>query len=153
MAASRIAHLSGLIAVNVAKLEDYLKEKNLPVPSFDVDGPVNMNHSSDAPEIEAARIAAIEASIELSDLLQGPILSLRPIVNNQIKFRRWSKLNLCQMNGSSLQAIYRFDIANKVPIHGDISYEELTKLCQIRESDLCCTPHLALLHGFSPSFP
>lgn len=136
MAASRIAHLSGLIAVNVAKLEDYLKEKNLPVPSFDVDGPVNMNHSSDAPEIEAARIAAIEASIELSDLLQGPILSLRPI-----------------MNGSSLQAIYRFDIANKVPIHGDISYEELTKLCQIRESDLCCTPHLALLHGFSPSFP
>ena len=45
-------------------------------------------------------------------------------------------LDLCQMNASSLQAIYRFDIPNKVPIHGDISYEELAKLCQIRESDL-----------------
>ena len=40
------------------------------------------------------------------------------------------------MNGCSLQAIYRFDIATKVPLHGDISYVDLAKLCQIHERDL-----------------
>ena len=88
MAASRIAQLSGLIAVNVAKLEGYLNENNLPFPSFDVDGPVKINYSSDAPEIEAARTAAVEASIELHDLLQGPILALRPMVSSHIIFWR-----------------------------------------------------------------
>ena len=40
------------------------------------------------------------------------------------------------MNGCSLQAIYRFDIATKLPLHGDISYVDLAKLCQIHERDL-----------------
>lgn len=81
MRTSRVAQLSELIATNVAKLEEYWKSHNLLFPSFDVDGPVDMNLSTDAPETEAARITAIEASIELQDLLQGPIISLRPIVS------------------------------------------------------------------------
>lgn len=40
------------------------------------------------------------------------------------------------MNASSLQAIYRFEIATKIPLQGDISYEELAKLCQVHEQDL-----------------
>ena len=40
------------------------------------------------------------------------------------------------MNASSLQAIYRFDIATKVPVRGEISYEQLAELCQICEPDL-----------------
>ncbi len=40
------------------------------------------------------------------------------------------------MNACSLQAIYRFEIATKIPRDGEISYEELAKLCQIHEQDL-----------------
>lgn len=39
-----------------------------------------LEFQKDAPEIEKARIAAIEASMELQDLLTGPIQLLRPIV-------------------------------------------------------------------------
>lgn len=84
MSKSRVAQLSELIATNVAKLEGYWKSHNLPFPSFDVDGPVDMNLSTDSPEIEAARMVAIEASMELQDLLQGPTASLRPIVSTLI---------------------------------------------------------------------
>ena len=39
-------------------------------------------------------------------------------------------------NGTSLQAIYKFDIAKKVPIHSEISFTELAELCDINEPDL-----------------
>lgn len=35
-----------------------------------------------------------------------------------------------------LQAIYKLSIENKLPIHGEISFVELTKLCDIHELDL-----------------
>ena len=82
MSSSRVSHLSEQIATNVARLHGYWKSHNLPFPSFDIDGPVDVSISTDHAEIEAARIAAIEASMELQDLLQGPMLSLRPIVSS-----------------------------------------------------------------------
>lgn len=41
-----------------------------------------------------------------------------------------------QYNGTSLQAIYRFDIASKVPMYDEISFVELARLCDIYEPDL-----------------
>lgn len=37
-----------------------------------------------------------------------------------------------QLNATSLQAIYRFDLPTKVPLNGDISYETLARSCDVQ---------------------
>ena len=41
-----------------------------------------------------------------------------------------------KLNGSALQAIYKFDIPSKVPLNGEVSFEELAKECDLQEPDL-----------------
>lgn len=41
-----------------------------------------------------------------------------------------------QLNGTSLQAIYKYDIPSKVPLHGEISFAELAVKCNLYEPDL-----------------
>lgn len=83
MASSDIVRLAGLITASTNILDGHLKVHNLPPPSFDVDGPIEFGMLAEHPEIERARTTAIEASMELSDLLQGPIALLRPSVRLQ----------------------------------------------------------------------
>ena len=78
MASSRLIQLAEAIINSTKTVDSYLQENNLPTPSFDSDGPVNFGISSD--DVESARINVIEASLELADLLQGPMAFLRPIV-------------------------------------------------------------------------
>ena len=78
MSSSRITELATLVQVNTARVDGYLREHNLPFPSFDEDGPVDFKISSE--EIQDARTAAMEASLELHDLLLGPSMCLRPVV-------------------------------------------------------------------------
>lgn len=74
---SRIAELAALVSSNTAIVDEYLASNSLPTPSFDENGPVNLQLS---PEAETARNAAIDASMELQALLLGPENLLRPIV-------------------------------------------------------------------------
>lgn len=78
MSSSRIAELASLVQANTASVDKYLREHNLPFPSFNEDGPVDFKIESD--EIQKARTAAMEASLELHDLLLGPSMCLRPVV-------------------------------------------------------------------------
>ena len=77
---TRIVDLANLISKNTATLNEYLKVHSLPSPSFDVNAPKDLGIPADAMEIDTARKAALEASIELQDLLQGSISLLRPAV-------------------------------------------------------------------------
>ena len=78
MSSSRITELAALVQANTAKVDGCLRERHLPFPSFDEDGPVDFKIESK--EIEKARTAAMEASLELHDLLLGPSMCLRPVV-------------------------------------------------------------------------
>ena len=51
-----------------------------------------------------------------------------------------------QINAVSLEAIYKYDIASKIPIHGEISVVELAKLCDIYEPDLRRILRFAISH-------
>ena len=131
MTSSRISELSSLIAEDTARVKDYLRAHHLPLPSFDVDGPVNLNLLE---EIEAARMAAIDALQELNDLLKGSVALIRPVV---------SPMSLVlvidttiHMNATSLQDIYRYDMAAKVPIHEDISFGRLAEPCDLEEMEV-----------------
>ena len=77
--ASRITELATLISTHTDAVEHYLQSNGLHLPSFNVDGPVQLGIQD--PKIEAARLAAIEASIELHDLLMGPVALTRPEVS------------------------------------------------------------------------
>ena len=79
MVLTRIAELAAEIQENTTKVDKYLQSKDLPSPSFDEDGPVDLGIESE--EIAKARERAREASLELHDLLLGPALCLRPIVS------------------------------------------------------------------------
>lgn len=77
---SRIAELASIISINTTKINDYLQTHNLPQPSFDVNGPVQPILAGNS-ELEDARLRAVEASIELQQLLQGADKLLLPEVN------------------------------------------------------------------------
>lgn len=76
---SKIVQLAQQILENTSKVDKYLQEKNLPLPSFDENGPVDFGIKSK--EIEKAREIALDSSLELHDLLLGPMLCLRPMVS------------------------------------------------------------------------
>lgn len=78
MSSSRITELAALVQANTAKVDEYLRKHHLPFPSFDEDGPVDFKIESD--EVQNARTIAMEASLELHDLLLGPSMCLRPVV-------------------------------------------------------------------------
>lgn len=80
MAPSRITELASIIASRTAKVDEYLRSHNRPSPSFDIDNPPDLGIPIDAVDIDEARVEAIEASIELQELLQGPASLLSPIV-------------------------------------------------------------------------
>jgi len=66
---SRIAELSALVASHTKQIDDYLAKEGLPQPTFDASGPADLHLP---PQLEKARVAVIQATQELNDLLQGP---------------------------------------------------------------------------------
>lgn len=90
MGSTRITELANLIQDNIIKVDVYLRDKGLPPPSFDEDGPVDLGIESE--EIRKAVDVTRESSLELHDLLLGPGLNLRPVVSGLIEFSSLSQL-------------------------------------------------------------
>lgn len=72
MASTEITELATIIAENTNKIDKYLAEQNLPSPSFNVDGPSKSMIPPEAKDIETARVAVIEATQKLRNLMLGP---------------------------------------------------------------------------------
>ncbi|KAK3380523.1 O-methyltransferase [Lasiosphaeria ovina] len=124
-----ISLLSESIFRNIKIVDSYLKANNLPGPSFDVDAPIFIDIGPDGEHVEEARVKALDGALELVDLLSGPMVALRPLTS-----------------GASLQAISRWDIANKVPIHGEVSFTELARQCSVNAVDLRRVLRYAMCH-------
>lgn len=80
MADNRIVQLAREIINNTTKVDAHLNGKGLPSPSFHEDGPVDFGIQSE--EISRARENAVDASLELHNLLLGPSLTVRPYVTH-----------------------------------------------------------------------
>lgn len=72
MSTTRILELSSRIATNTTKLNDYLVSNNLPAPSFDLNGPTDSLIPKENTDLEAARVAIIDDTLELRQLMLGP---------------------------------------------------------------------------------
>lgn len=107
---TRISELSARIAANTAKVDDYLSSQSLPTPSFDEHANLQSPIPNDESDIEAARQAVIEDTLELRQLMLGPREHLFSYQPTHL---------LSQM------AVVRFGLAKKVPLDGEISFAEL----------------------------
>lgn len=67
-----ITELAARIASNTAKVNKYYIDRNLPLPSFDHNGPTKSLIKPEDADIEVARQAVIFDCSELRILLQGP---------------------------------------------------------------------------------
>ncbi|RDW94052.1 uncharacterized protein DSM5745_01374 [Aspergillus mulundensis] len=114
---SRIVELAALIQQRTADINAHLQENNLPQPTFDEDGPTEQNLTGE--EMVKARDDVLGATLELHNLILGPAMCLRPV-----------------LNGVSLQAIYKYDIAAAVPVHGEISFAELANKIGLSEHNV-----------------
>lgn len=73
MTSRSITELAVIISTNTAKVNRYLLAKKLPLPSFNVDAPnKSLIDPQESPEVEAARIQIIDASLMIHDLMLGP---------------------------------------------------------------------------------
>ena len=72
MASETIVDLASIISKNTAIVEKYLSDNNLSRPSFGVNAPSESLIPREAVEIEAARLAVIEATLKLRNLMLGP---------------------------------------------------------------------------------
>lgn len=79
MEASRIIQLAEIIASQTAVLNEHLHLNGLSTPSFSPDAPPDTFGSSH-PRIQEAKSSVIEATIELRQLLEGPVKLLLPEV-------------------------------------------------------------------------
>ncbi|KAI9646018.1 hypothetical protein NHQ30_005456 [Ciborinia camelliae] len=116
-----IDDLAKIIATNTDKISKHLLDNDLPLPSFDVNAPNRSLISPDAPEIEAARVAVIDATLILRDLILGPKEYLMSFTHDSLL---------------SMQAIGRFNIATSFPVHEEASYADIAKTCGVNELDV-----------------
>jgi hypothetical protein len=79
MSTSRIIKLAQLISSQTSLIDQHLQDNHLPEPSFDQDGPPEPIQNETA-DIQKARTDVIEATIELRQLLEGPMKLVLPEV-------------------------------------------------------------------------
>lgn len=79
MPPNRIVKLATIIHNKTLKVDAYLTSENLPTPSFDISCPATLPLP---PHTQAAQEAILEATDELTTLIQGPI---RPIAGQPVR--------------------------------------------------------------------
>lgn len=102
---SLLTQLADDISKNIGILTDYLCQKNLPQPSFDPNGPLQLPFDAD-PSASAARIALIDASKQLHTLAVGPEETTRYLAFNDISLL------------GALHLLCHFQIPQNIPLDG-----------------------------------
>ncbi|EJD50942.1 O-methyltransferase [Auricularia subglabra TFB-10046 SS5] len=115
---SRLTELTSIIQSETAKIEKFFAANGLPGLSFDPQAPLDFPVPTTNAEIHQARRAVINATQELHDLMVGPTESVRWLT--------WS-----YNDNLSLQAVYRFRLAQAVPVDGDISFDDIAKASNV----------------------
>ncbi|KAG9231199.1 putative O-methyltransferase [Amylocarpus encephaloides] len=126
---SRIVELSNIISHGTAQIDVYLRENNLAQPSFEEHARLSALPENAPAHLQQAHAAAIEASLELQQLLRGVDSLLMP-----------------STDPTSLTAISRFKIASQVPLDGEISFVELAEKSDMAEHDLRRIIRFAIVH-------
>jgi O6-methylguanine-DNA--protein-cysteine methyltransferase len=120
---STIETLRERISYNSALVEEWIASKGVPAPSFDQAAPESFPSTKGSPEIEAARLAILEDTCQLHDLISGPGEVLRRVC--------WGAID-----NAVQQCIYHFNILQAVPLGDSTSYEVLATKVGLPETQL-----------------
>ena len=130
---TNIEDLSKQIADLSSTVQKYLSSKKLPNLSLSQDGPLDF--PADAPdEIQAARHKLREVSKLMLDLATGPTEAMKWFSGQAHDF-------------STLQYIYRFRLAEAVPLHETISFVDLAKKAGVDEAQCRRIVRYAITNG------
>ncbi|KAK2762689.1 hypothetical protein FQN54_000863 [Arachnomyces sp. PD_36] len=122
MPTSRIVELAQLISSQTSAIDENICSSGLPQPSFEPGtGSSQLDQKPYPPDIEKAKNDVVEATIELRQLLEGPLKLLLPEASTRT---------------SPLAAVHRFKIASFVPPDSSVSFKELAEKCGLLEHDL-----------------
>lgn len=117
--------LAEKISRETAKLERYMKEKGLPMPSFDVDAADDFPKLPE--DIQKSRLEVIHATKQLRDLTVGPRESVRwgvwevsPLPRDPPRARVPSDTALQFLDVLALQVIYRYKLGRQLRSPGDL---------------------------------
>ncbi|CAI6237571.1 unnamed protein product [Periconia digitata] len=110
---SSIQALRENITKNAALIEQWLAKKNAKAVSFEQDAEEEFPSTAGEAEIEAARLAVIEDTQKLHDLILGPGEVLRRIC--------WGSID-----NSVQQCIYHFKLLQAIPLDGGAAYKDIS---------------------------
>ncbi|PSR85763.1 S-adenosyl-L-methionine-dependent methyltransferase [Coniella lustricola] len=131
--------LAEKISRETAKLENHIKQRGLPMPSFDVDAPDDFPRLPD--EIQASRMEIVNATKQLRDLAVGP--------RESVRWGVWEFLDVL-----ALQIIYDYGLAKLVPLDKPIHLTDLQKLTPLDPVNLARTLRTAMTnHIFAEPSP
>ncbi|KAI1378983.1 S-adenosyl-L-methionine-dependent methyltransferase [Hypoxylon crocopeplum] len=108
---NRIIELSSIIATETARVQDFLVKNKLPTPSLDADALWSLPIPKSAPDVEASRLAVIEACSELKALMTGP---------KQLVRFDWTAY-------VSVKAILCFKLEKSFPVGESTSFESISR--------------------------
>ncbi len=92
MASQSITHLAAAISRNTQIVHDYFIANNIPLPSFDANGPLAITVPPEEKEVTAARKQLLSDTQALHDLMMGPMELLRGLGVSGSKFPAWQAL-------------------------------------------------------------
>jgi hypothetical protein len=69
---TQISQLAAIISTYTAIVDEYFKYKNLPPPSFEIDGSPSIMFPPGEQDVAAAHANVLSAKLELHTLMKGP---------------------------------------------------------------------------------
>ncbi|KAI1455318.1 S-adenosyl-L-methionine-dependent methyltransferase [Annulohypoxylon moriforme] len=130
---NRIVELSSIIAKETARLDSFFTENGLPTPSLEADALWSLPIPESNKDLEASRVAIMEACSELKALVTGPKTLLRT---------DWTIY-------SSIRAIVRFKLDKSFPVGGSTSFEAMSSFSGINANTIQrVVRHAIINHNF-----
>ncbi|KAF2827805.1 S-adenosyl-L-methionine-dependent methyltransferase [Ophiobolus disseminans] len=120
---SCITHLSENIAKNTALVGQWLASQNAKELTFEQDATAEFPDTVGEPNVEKARLAILDDTKTLHDLIAGPGEVLRRIC--------WGSVD-----NSAQQCIYHFNVLGAVPLDGGATYDEISTKTNLSTSQL-----------------
>ncbi|KAI4234726.1 MAG: hypothetical protein LQ349_003616 [Xanthoria aureola] len=114
-----MSDLADIIDKNTKIVTAYYSDHQIPAPSIDTSSPFTAIIHDE--KVAAARFAALAAMHELKCLMLGPTEALMSVESEEIL---------------SLQAVYRYEIDQKLDVTEELSFETLSSRCGLNVIDL-----------------
>ncbi len=148
---NRIVELSSLVARETAGLDEFFVKNKLPTPSVDSDALWSIPMPETATDMEASRVAVIEACPELKALMTGPKALLRSKVSETSPYIQNSSWESQWTAYAGVKAIRRPKLGKSFPVGESAPFEAMSSFLGPECQE--CAAHCQTRHYQSSVLP